>query len=46
MNKIINKFLITGNKFTPELHLEQPGFTSSARGSFPKLHERVKKEVI
>ena len=43
MNKIINKFLITGNKFMPELHLKQPGFTSSARGSFAKHHETVKK---
>ena len=27
MNKIINKFLLTGVKFMPELHLKQPGFT-------------------
>ena len=27
MNKIINKFLLTGDKFMPELHLKQPGFT-------------------
>ena len=25
MNKIINKFLLTGDKFMPELHLKQPG---------------------
>ena len=25
MNKIINKFLLTGNKFMPELHVKQPG---------------------
>ena len=29
MNKIINKFLLTGDKFMPELHLKQPGFTYS-----------------
>ena len=46
MNKIINKYLITGNKFMPELHLKQPGFTSSVRGSFAKHHETVKKQVI
>ena len=27
MNKIINKFLLTGDKFMPKLHLKQPGFT-------------------
>ena len=30
MNKIINKFSVTGDKFMPELHLKQPGFTYSA----------------
>ena len=30
MNEIINKFLLTGNKFIPELHLRQSGFTDSA----------------
>ena len=29
MNKTINKFLLTGNKFMPEFHLKQPGFTYS-----------------
>ena len=27
MNKIINKVLLAGNKFMPEIHLRQPGFT-------------------
>ena len=27
MNKIINKILLTGDKFMPELHSKQPGFT-------------------
>ena len=27
MNKIINKFLLAGDKFMPELHLRQPGLT-------------------
>ena len=26
MNKIINKFLLAGDKFMPEMHLKQPGF--------------------
>ena len=40
MNKIINKFLLTGDKFMPELHLKQPVFTLSAFGSFTKHRER------
>ena len=34
MNKIINKFLLTGDQFMPELHLKQPGFTYSTCGRF------------
>ena len=30
MNEIVNKFLLVGDKFMPELHLKQPGFTYSA----------------
>ena len=29
MNKIINKFLLTGDKFLPELLLNQPGIAYS-----------------
>ena len=29
MNDIINKFLIAGDKFMPEMHLRQPQFTYS-----------------
>ena len=29
MNKIINKLLLTEDKFMPEMHLRQPGFTYS-----------------
>ena len=36
MNKIINKFFLTGDKFMPELHLKQSGFTYSACGPFIK----------
>ena len=32
MNKIINKFLLTGDKFMPQFHLKQPGFTYSSCG--------------
>ena len=27
MNELINKFLLAGDKFMPEMHLKQPGFT-------------------
>ena len=30
MNKVVNKFLLAGNKFMPELHLRQSGFTYNA----------------
>ena len=43
MNKVINKFLLTGDKFMPELHLKQPGFIYSACGSFTKHRERIQK---
>ena len=43
MNKIINKFLLTDNKFMPQLHLKQSGFTYSACGPFTKHRDRIKK---
>ena len=30
MNKIVNNFLLAGDKFMPEMQLKQPGFTYSA----------------
>ena len=38
MNEIVNKFLLAGDKFMPEMHLRQPGFTYSACGT------KIKKE--
>ena len=43
MNEIINKCLLTGDKFMPKLHLKQPGFTYSACGPFTKHRERIQK---
>ena len=43
MKKIINKFLLAGDKFMPEMHLKQPGFTYSACGPFTKNKERIQK---
>ena len=34
---------MTGDKFMPELHLKQPGFTYMACVSFTKHHERIQK---
>ena len=42
MNNTINKFLLAGDKFMPEMHLQQPGFTHSACGPFTKHKERIK----
>ena len=43
MNEIVNKFLLAGDKFMPEMYLKQPGFTYSACGSFTKNKERTQK---
>ena len=29
MNEIVHKFLLIGDKFMPEMHLRQPGFTKN-----------------
>ena len=34
MNNTINKLLLAGDKFMPEIHLRQPQFTYSACGPF------------
>ena len=49
INKIIHKFLLTGDKFIPELHLKQPGRIYSASGPFTKHRQRIQnfeKRVI
>ena len=43
MNKIFNKFLLTGDKFMPELHLNQQGFFNSVCGPFTNNRERIHK---
>ena len=43
MNEIVNKLLLVGDKFMPEMHLRQPGFTYSACGPFTKNKERIQK---
>ena len=39
----INFIIICKNKFMPEMHLKQPGFTYSACGTFTKSKERIEK---
>ena len=39
MSDIINKFLLAGDKFMPEIHLRQPQFTYSACGPFTENKE-------
>ena len=44
MKDIINKFLLTGDKFMPEMHLRQPfKFTYSDCGTFSRNKERIQK---
>ena len=43
MNEMVNKFLLAGGKFMPEMRLKQPGFTYSAFGPFTKNKERIQK---
>ena len=42
MNNVINKLLLAGDKFMPEMHLRQPRFVYSAYGTFTKYKERTK----
>ena len=41
MNESVNRFLLAGETFMPEMHLKQPGFTYSAFGPFTKNKERI-----
>ena len=43
MNEIVDKFLLAGDKFMPEMNLKQPGFTYSACGLFTKNKDRIEK---
>ena len=41
MNETVKKFLLAGDKFMPEIHLRQGGFTFSVCGPFRKNKERI-----
>ena len=43
MNQIVNKFLLAGDKFMPEMHLRQPGFTYSACGPFTRNKQSIQQ---
>ena len=43
MNNTINKLLLAGDRFMPEIHLRQPQFTYSACRPFTKHEQRIQK---
>ena len=43
MNNLINKFLLAGDTYMPEIHLRQSQFTYSACGPFTRHEERIQK---
>ena len=45
MNQIINKYLLAGDIFMPQMHLRQLGFTYSACGPFSKNKQRIQKII-
>ena len=44
MNRIVNKFLLAGDKFMPEMHLKQTRFTYSASCPFTKNKDKVLRD--
>ena len=48
MNEIVNKFLLAGDKYMPEMYLRKLAFTYSAYGPFTINKERMQafKETI
>ena len=43
MDEIVNKVLLAGDKFIPEMQLRLPDFTYSACGPCTKNEERIKE---
>ena len=39
----MDKFLLAGDKFMPDMHLKQPRFAYGACGPFTKNKERIQK---
>ena len=42
MNEIVNKFLLAGGIYMPEIHLRQTEFSYSVCETFTKIKERIK----
>ena len=42
LNEIVNKFLLAGDKFLPEMYLKQPGFTYSDADHLLKIKNEFK----
>ena len=42
MNETVNTLLLAGDKFIPEMHLKQPGFTYNTCGPFTKNKKKLK----
>ena len=45
MNEIENKYLLAGDKFIPEMHVRQSGFTYRACGPFTKNPKKQRKNT-
>ena len=43
MNEVVNKFLLAGDKYMPEMYLRESGFTYSACGPFTINKDRIQK---
>ena len=43
MNEIVNTFLLADDRFMPEVHSKQPGFTNSVCGTITKNKKRIQK---
>ena len=46
MSTIVNKFLLGGDKFIPEIHLTQPGFTYDACSAYTDNKETGESRYI
>ena len=42
MNEIVNKFLLEGDKFMPEMHLKQPGLLTVLVAHLPKAKKELR----
>ena len=45
MNEVVNKVLVAGHKYMPEMPLKQLGFTDSTCGPFTKNKETIEKFI-